>query len=175
MTLVNGGVSRRANPHCSGRARPRIPMEGVCEMPMIRPLRAPIVLAALAGLGLAAQQPAQPGGAQPQTGGQTDMSSMMTQCQQHHQAMDASLDQVLTAVREARQSNDPSRMRAALDQVETSLAGMRQRVSVCTTMMNSMSNMMGMMMCPMMSAAASSTAAKGHGQTSMICCPMMSH
>ena len=115
-------------------------------MPMIRALLASIVLVALAGLGLAAEQPSQPGGAQPQTGGQTDMSSMMTQCQQHHQAMGAALDKVLASVREARQSNDPSRMRAALDQVETSLAGMRQRVSACTTMMNSMSNMMGMMM-----------------------------
>ena len=49
-------------------------------------------------------------------------------------------------IREARQSNDPSRMRAALDQVETSLADTQQRLSGCTTMMNNMSNMMGMMM-----------------------------
>lgn len=106
-----------------------------------------IVLAALAGLGLAAQQPSQPGGTtQPQMGGQMDMSSMMTQCQQHHQAMGTALDKALATIREARQSNDPSRMRAALDQVEASLAGMQQRMSACTTMMNNMSNMMGMMM-----------------------------
>jgi hypothetical protein len=106
-----------------------------------------IVLAAVAGVAVAAQQTSQPSGAtQPQTGGQMDMSSMMTQCQQDHQAMGTALDKALATIREARQSNDPSRMRAALEQVEASLAGMQQRVSVCTTMMNNMSNMMGMMM-----------------------------
>jgi len=106
-----------------------------------------IVLAAVATVAVAGPQTSQSGGTtQPQMGGQTDMSSMMTQCQQHHQAMGTALDRALAIIREARQSNDPSRMRAALDQVETSLADMQQRVSGCTTMMNNMSNMMGMMM-----------------------------
>jgi hypothetical protein len=107
----------------------------------------PFALVVMAGVGLAAQQPPQPGTpGQPQAGPQMNMSGMMTQCQQHHQAMGAALDKVLASVREARQSNDPLRMRAALDQVETSLSGMQQHVSACTTMMNNMSNMMGMMM-----------------------------
>ena len=105
-----------------------------------------IVLAAVAAVAVAGQQTSQSGGTtQPQMGGQTDMSSMMTQCQQHHQAMGTTLDKALAIIREARQSNDLSRMRAALDQVEASLASMQQRVSTCTTIMNNMSNMMGMM------------------------------
>lgn len=103
-----------------------------------------IVLAAVAAVAVSGQQTSQSGGTgQPQMGGQTDRSSMMTQCQQHHQAMSTALDKALAIIREARQSNDPSRMRAALDQVETSLADLQQRVSGCTTMMNNMSNMMG--------------------------------
>jgi hypothetical protein len=104
------------------------------------------VVAALSGLVLGGQQPSQPGGTtQQRTGGQMDMAGMMKQCQEHHQAMRTALDTALATIRDARQSNDPSRMRAALEQVETSLAGMQQRVSTCTTMMNNMSNMMGMM------------------------------
>jgi hypothetical protein len=57
--------------------------------------------------------------------------------------MRSALDAALSTVRDARRSNDPSRMRAALEKVEQSLGGMQQHMSMCTGMMDKMSQMMG--------------------------------
>lgn len=114
-------------------------------MRLIRIFSGALVVAAMSVLVFAGQQATQSGAAgQPPAGDQMATAGMMKQCQEHHQAMRAALETALATTRDARQSNDAARMRAALEQVETSLAGMQQRMSTCTTMMSNMSNMMGM-------------------------------
>ena len=105
-----------------------------------------VLLAGLTGLVLAAQQQTPQPESGPQRMGGPGMAAMMSECQAHHQAMRTALDTALATAKAALESNDPSRMRAALAEVETSLASLQQRVATCTTRMQNMSTMMGTMM-----------------------------
>jgi competence protein ComGC len=83
-----------------------------------------------------AQQPAKPT--------QMSMDNMMKGCQEHHQTMSRSLDQLVKTVAEAKQSNDSTKMRLALDQVQTHMTEMQQQMKSCMSMMDMMQHMMSM-------------------------------
>jgi predicted HicB family RNase H-like nuclease len=73
---------------------------------------------------------------------QMSMDDMMKGCREHCQAAMKSIDQTMKTMADAKASNDPAKMRAALDQAERPLADMRQ----CMSMMGMMQKMHGGMM-----------------------------
>lgn len=83
-----------------------------------------------------AQQPASPG--QPQS-----MDDMRQGCRTHCQATTTSIDQLTKQIEEARQSNDPAQMRAALDAAQKPLTEMKDHMGMCMNMMSMMQNMPG--------------------------------
>jgi hypothetical protein len=68
----------------------------------------------------------------------------MKGCQEHHQAMSRSLDQLVKTVAEAKQSNDSTKMRAALDQMQTHMTEIQEQMKLCMSMMDMMQHMMSM-------------------------------
>ena len=66
------------------------------------------------------------------------MHDMMNSCREHCQKTSASVDKVLTSLRDAKVSNDPARMRAAIDEAEKPLGMMQEHMSMCMKMMNMM-------------------------------------
>ena len=76
------------------------------------------------------------------------MDDMMKDCMQHHHAVMKSVDQMSKMMESARQSNDPGKMRTAIDQVQKQLAEMKEHMSKCENMMSMMEKMdsMGGMM-----------------------------
>jgi len=90
-----------------------------------------------------AQQPTEPG-QQKQPGKQMmTMDEMMKECRKHCRETAESVDQTSKTLEAAEQSNDPARMRAALDQARKSLAGMKNHMSMCMNMMDMMERMHG--------------------------------
>ena len=74
--------------------------------------------------------------------GQTmSMADMMKSCQEHCQSTSKTIDQLTRTIDEARTSNDPAKMRAALDQAQKPLADMKEHMSMCTNMMSMMQKM----------------------------------
>ncbi len=71
------------------------------------------------------------------------MDGMMKECSEHHQAVTKSLDQTSKTLEGAKQSNDPDKMRAAIDQAQKQLADMKDHMAVCGNMMNMMQKMQG--------------------------------
>lgn len=82
---------------------------------------------------------------QGQTGGTSmgGMMDMMQECRQHCQRTEKAGDTLSKVVTEARQSNDPSKMRAALEQVEKQQSEMREHMSMCMRAMDKMDKMHG--------------------------------
>jgi len=74
------------------------------------------------------------------------MGGMMKECSEHHQAVTKSLDQTSKTLEGAKQSNDPDKMRAAIDQAQKQLADMKDHMAMCGDMMNMMQKMQGGMM-----------------------------
>ena len=72
------------------------------------------------------------------------MDEMMKDCMQHHQAGKKSIDQMSKMMEGAKQSNDPGKMRNALDQAQKQLAEMKEHMSKCENMMSMMEKMQGM-------------------------------
>jgi hypothetical protein len=101
---------------------------------------------------LAAQQPSgQRSQQSPQKGemksmGDMSMDGMMKECSEHHQAMTKSMDQMTKTLEGAKQSNDPGKMRAAIDQAQKQLGEMKEHMAMCGNMMNMMQKMQGGMM-----------------------------
>ena len=89
----------------------------------------------MAALG-AAQQPAMPGH-------MPSMETMMKECQTHCQETTASIEQMMTKMHEAKQSNDPAQMRTALEQAQKPLAEMKDHITQCMNMMSMMQQMPG--------------------------------
>jgi uncharacterized protein YPO0396 len=88
---------------------------------------------------------------QPQKGEMKSMGSMSTdgmmkECNEHHQAMTKSIDQMSKTLEGAKQSNDPGKMRAAIDQAQKQLGEMKEHMAMCGNMMNMMQKMQGGMM-----------------------------
>ena len=81
-----------------------------------------------------AQQPA----SSPKT---MSMDQMMEQCRQHCESTMKSLDSLKKTIADAKRSNDPVKMRAALDAVEKPLAEMGDHMNMCMSMMKMMGNM----------------------------------
>jgi hypothetical protein len=92
----------------------------------------------------AQQQPPQKG--EMKSMGNMSMDGMMKECNEHHQAMTKSIDQMSKTLEGAKQSNDPAKMRAAIDQAQKQLADMKEHMSMCGNMMNMMQKMQGGMM-----------------------------
>jgi hypothetical protein len=76
--------------------------------------------------------------------GKMSMDEMMKQCSEHHQAMTKSVDQLSKTLEAAKQSNDPGKMRAAIDQTQKHLSEMKEHMSMCGNMMSMMERMPGM-------------------------------
>jgi len=101
---------------------------------------------------LAAQQPSSQQEKQPSQNGEMksmgnmSMEGMMKECSEHHQAVTKSLDQTSKTLEGAKQSNDPDKMRAAIDQAQKQLADMKDHMTMCGNMMNMMQKMQGGMM-----------------------------
>src|SRR5437867_4411399 len=68
--------------------------------------------------------------------GKMSMDEMMKECGEHHQSMTKSIDQMSKMMQEAKQSNDPAKMRAALDQAQKQLTEMKEHMAMCSNTMN---------------------------------------
>ncbi len=73
-------------------------------------------------------------------------SQMMQDCHKNMQSMMDSNTQATKDIEAAKQSNDPAKMRAALDEAQKSLTGMNDHMNMCMDMMGMMQNMHGGMM-----------------------------
>jgi small-conductance mechanosensitive channel len=74
---------------------------------------------------------------------QMSMDDMMEGCREHCQQTSASIDRLMQRMDEARQSNDPAKMRAMLDEAQKPLADMKQHMNMCMNMMGMMQKMHG--------------------------------
>jgi hypothetical protein len=92
---------------------------------------------------IAAQQPS--GSRQaPQRAQQTmSMDDMMKGCREHCQATTKSIEQTMKMMDDAKASNDPAKMRSALDQAQKPLAQMKEHMGMCMDMMKMMESMHG--------------------------------
>ena len=74
---------------------------------------------------------------------QMSMGDMMKGCREHCQATMKSISQLSTTIDDAKASNDPAKMRAALDQAQKPLTEMKRHMDMCMQMMNMMEKMHG--------------------------------
>jgi hypothetical protein len=88
------------------------------------------------------KQPSQKG--EMKSMGNMSMDGMMKECSEHHQAVTKSLDQTSKTLEGAKQSNDPDKMRAAIDEAQKQLADMKDHMTMCGNMMNMMQKMQSM-------------------------------
>lgn len=79
----------------------------------------------------------------------TSKQDKMRNCRKSMQSMMQSNDQVKKDIQAAKESNDPAKMRAALDEAEKLLDSMNGQMGTCTNRMNMMESKDGM--CGMMS------------------------
>jgi hypothetical protein len=91
----------------------------------------------------AAQQLATSGQQKPQSGGMMSMDDMMQECRKHCEATTISIDQTMKMMEEARQSNDPAKMRSALESAQKPLTEMKDHMAMCMRMMDMMRQMRG--------------------------------
>ena len=89
------------------------------------------------------KQPPSPSG-QMKSMEKMSMDDMMKDCMQTHQAGMKSIDQMSKMMEGAKQSNDPGKMRSALDQAQKQLAEMKEHMSKCDKMMSMMEKTDGM-------------------------------
>ena len=78
------------------------------------------------------------------TMGKMSMDEMMKDCKEHHESAMKSVDQMMKMMDGAKQSNDPAKMRSALDQSQKQLGEMKEHMSMCGNMMSMMEKMQGM-------------------------------
>jgi len=72
------------------------------------------------------------------------MDEMMKDCKEHHQSAMKSIDQMTKVMDGAKQSNDPAKMKAALDQGQKQLGEMKEHMTMCGNMMSMMEKRQGM-------------------------------
>ncbi len=82
---------------------------------------------------------------QMQSGQKMSMDSMMQGCHKHMDAMKASNAQTTKDIEAAKQSNDPAKMRAALDEADKALSPTNKHAMACMNMMKNMHGKSGMM------------------------------
>jgi uncharacterized protein YlxW (UPF0749 family) len=102
-----------------------------------------IAAALLLGGSALAQQDQQQKPPMTQSKPQMSMDDMMNGCREHCEQTSASIDALMKTMDEAKQSNDPAKMRAALDQAQKPLADMKQHMNMCMNMMGMMQKMHG--------------------------------
>lgn len=73
------------------------------------------------------------------------MMGMMKECRKHCQETTSAMGKLSQVIEDAKRSNDPAKMRAALEQVEKQHAGMDQHMSMCMRSMGEMEKMHGSM------------------------------
>lgn len=73
------------------------------------------------------------------------MNQMMQNCRKTMQPMMRTNAQAKRDIDATKTSNDPAKMRSALDEAEKAIDGMNTHMSSCMSMMNMMQNMHGMM------------------------------
>lgn len=83
--------------------------------------------------------------AQQSSGGGPQHDKMMENCHNDMQKIMAENSQAKKQIEEAKASNDPAKMRAALDQAEKSLDAMDSHMKKCREMMGNMQGKHGMM------------------------------
>lgn len=71
------------------------------------------------------------------------MGDMMKGCREHCQATTRSIDQMTKMMSDARNSKDPAKMQAALDQAQKPLTEMKEHMNMCMNMMSMMEKMHG--------------------------------
>lgn len=74
-----------------------------------------------------------------------NMNQMMQNCRNTMRPMMQTNSQAKKDIEAAKTSNDPAKMRSALDEAEKAIDGMNTHMSTCMKMMNMMQNMHGMM------------------------------
>ena len=72
-----------------------------------------------------------------------DMHGMMQDCHKNMQSMQESNTKTKQDIEAAQQSNDPAKMRAALDEADKALSSMNDHMNTCMSMMNMMQGMHG--------------------------------
>ena len=103
-----------------------------------------IVAAALLSVSVVAQSQTASGRTQvpPTQPSQTmSMPDMMKGCQEHCRSTSKTIEQLMRTIDEAKASNDPAKMRAALDRAQKPLAEMKQHMTGCMSMMSMMQKM----------------------------------
>ena len=102
-----------------------------------------IGVAALLSVSIMAQSQTPSGQQTPSTQRAQSMSmpDMMKNCQEHCQSTSKTIDQLTRTIDEAKSSNDPAKMRAALDQAQKPLADMKEHMNMCMNMMSMMQKM----------------------------------
>lgn len=75
-----------------------------------------------------------------------NMSQMMQSCRKNMQPMMQTNRQAKKDIESAKASNDPEKMRTALDEAEKAIDGMNTHMSTCMNMMNMMQKMHSGMM-----------------------------
>jgi hypothetical protein len=85
------------------------------------------------------QQPSE----RPMMEGKMSMDDMMKGCREHCEQTSSSIDKMATSMKEARESNDPAKMRQALEDAREPLEEMRDHMRMCTNMMGMMQKMHG--------------------------------
>ncbi|MBY0497436.1 MAG: hypothetical protein K2Y23_24805 [Cyanobacteria bacterium] len=71
------------------------------------------------------------------------MGDMMNGCREHCQLPMKSMEQMQKTMDDANASNDPAKMRAALDQAQKPLGDMKEHMGMCMDMMKMMEKMHG--------------------------------
>lgn len=99
----------------------------------------PAIVSSLGVLALAALVAAE----QPPAGQQRSMNDMMKECRTHCQATTTSIDQLTKRMEEAKRSDDPAQMRAALDEAQKPLTEMKDHMAMCGNTMSMMEHMHG--------------------------------
>lgn len=82
---------------------------------------------------------------QMQQGQKMSKDQMMKSCHKHLQSMVDSNAQTTKDIEAAKQSNDPAKMRTALDEAEKALSPMNVHMKACMNMMKMMHDTLGMM------------------------------
>lgn len=112
------------------------------RVPLFTVIVLTLILAGQQAPGQEKQPPSQKSEMKPM--GKMSMDEMMKQCREHHQSTVKSIDQMTKMMEGAKQSNDPVKMRAALDQSQKQLSEMKEHMTKCGNMMSMMEKMPGM-------------------------------
>lgn len=83
-------------------------------------------------------------GMQMNKGKNASNNQMMQDCHKNMQSMMEANTHTTKDIDAAKQSNDPAKLRAALDEAEKALSGMNDHMKMCMDMMSMMQNMNGM-------------------------------